>query len=113
MKKVVDKRPWGGFEQFTFNEISTVKILTVKPKSRFSLQYHKKREEFWRVLEGPVKITIGKMTIRAKEGEEVLIPKKTLHRAQALTKTAKILEISFGKFDENDIVRVEDDYGRV
>ena len=47
MKKYKEKRPWGGFEQFTINEKSTVKILTLLPRQKFSLQYHKKRKEFW------------------------------------------------------------------
>lgn len=113
MKKYNKKRPWGGFEQFTFNEISTVKILTVKPKQRFSLQYHKNREEFWKVIEGNCIIWLGKKKIKAKVGDEFVIPKKTLHRVEALSKTVKVLEISFGKFNKNDIIRVEDDYGRV
>lgn len=113
MKKYSEKRPWGGFEQFTHNEKSTVKILTVNPKKRLSLQFHKKREEFWRVLDGQVKVTIGDKTVKAKTGDEFVIPKKTNHRLEGLNKTGKILEIAFGDFDENDIVRLEDDYGRV
>lgn len=113
VKKKVDKRPWGGFEQFTHNEISTVKILTVNPKKRFSLQYHEKREEFWRILEGRCKVTIGNKTFRGKPGDEFKIPKKRKHRIEALDKVVKVLEISFGKFDEKDIIRLEDDFGRV
>ena len=113
MKTSLKKRPWGGFEQFTKNELSTVKILVVKPKQAFSLQYHKKRQEFWKVLDGKCKITIGKDVVNAKPGDEFIIPKKTNHRCMALGKEVKILEVSFGKFDEKDIVRLEDKYGRV
>jgi len=112
MKKKSDKRPWGGFEQFTHDEVSTVKILTISPKKRFSLQYHNKREEFWRILEGNCKVTIGNKVKKGKPGDEFKIGKKIKHRIQALSKTVKVLEISFGKFDEKDIVRLEDDFGR-
>ena len=112
MKKYVEKRPWGDFERFTLNEISTVKILTIKPKQKFSLQYHKKRREFWKFLDNPAKVTIGKKIIRVKKGDEILIPVKTNHRIEAYTKSVKVLEISFGKFDEKDIKRIEDAYGR-
>ena len=112
MKKYVEKRPLGDFERFTLNEISTVKILTIKPKQKFSLQYHKKRREFWKFLDNPAKVTLGKKTIRVKKGDEILIPVKTNHRIEAYSKPVKVLEISFGKFDEKDIKRIEDAYGR-
>jgi len=111
MKKYKEKRPWGGFEQFTLNEKSTVKILTVKSKQAPSLQTHKNRAEFWRILEGTGKATVGNRTIRVKPGDELMIKKKQKHTVEA-TKTLKILEISFGKFDEKDIIRIKDKYGR-
>lgn len=113
MKTYKEKRPWGSFQTLTKEKKSTVKILTLKPKQRFSLQYHKHREEFWLLLDNPMKITIGKKTFRAKKGDTFFVKKKQLHRAQALKKQARILEISFGKFNEKDIVRLEDDYNRI
>ena len=112
MKKRVSKRPWGGFKQFTLNENSTVKILTILPKKRFSLQYHSKRKEFWKFLDAPALVTLGKRTFKVKRGSELLIPKKTLHRIQALNKPVAGLEISFGNFSEKDIKRIKDDFGR-
>ena len=112
MKKRTEKRPWGNFKQFTLNEKSTVKILTINPKQKFSLQYHKNRKEFWRFLDNPAKVTIGKKTKRMKGGDEIIIPKKTLHRIEAYSKPVRVLEIAFGKFDEKDIKRIEDVYGR-
>ena len=113
MKKYSEKRPWGGFEQFTLNEISTVKILTIKPKQKFSLQYHKKRREFWRFLDNPAKVTLGKKTINVKKGDEIFIPLKNNHRIEAYSKTVNVLEMSLGKYNEKDIIRIEDKYGRV
>lgn len=112
MKKYVEKRPWGDFERFTLNEISTVKILTIKPKQKLSLQYHNKRREFWKFLDNPAKLTIGKKTLRVKKGDEIIIPVKTNHRIEAYFKPVRVLEISLGKFDEKDIRRTEDVYGR-
>jgi len=112
MEKYIEKRPWGGFEQFTFNEISTVKILTILPGQKFSLQRHENREEFWRFLDNPAKVTIGDDVKELKGGDEIAIPPKTNHRIEAFDKPVNVLEISFGEFDEGDIVRIEDAYGR-
>lgn len=113
MKKYTEKRPWGQFEQFTYNEKSTVKIITVKAKQRLSLQYHKHRKEFWRFLDNSARVTIGKKTFKVKKDQEVSIPTKTAHRVEAFGKPVRFLEIAYGNFDENDNIRMEDDYGRV
>jgi mannose-6-phosphate isomerase-like protein (cupin superfamily) len=112
MNIINDKRPWGSFRQFTHNEISTVKILSVNVASRLSLQYHEKREEFWRVLSGNPIVVIGEKTIKASPGDEFFIAKKAKHRIEGKENDAQILEISFGDFDENDVVRLADDFGR-
>ena len=113
MRKKVVKKPWGGFEQFTLNEKTTVKILTFKPRQKLSLQSHKNRKEFWKVIEGNCVIWIGRKKVKAKPGQEFFVRKGQMHRVEALGKTVRVLEISFGKFDENDLKRVEDIYGRV
>jgi mannose-6-phosphate isomerase len=112
MKKRVDKKLWGWEDIFAMNEICSVKILNVKSRQKLSLQKHKHREEFWRVVEGECRVWLGNKKIKARAGGEFFIKKGQLHRIEALAKTAKVLEISFGKFDPKDIVRVEDDYGR-
>ena len=112
MKKKVVKKPWGGYERFTLGEKSTVKILTVKPKQRFSLQRHRNRKEFWKFLDNPAKVTLGSKIFKVKKGDSFLITRRQLHRIQAYSKPVRVLEISFGKFSEKDIERVEDDYGR-
>jgi len=105
-------RPWGSFDRFTNNEVSTVKILTVKPGQRLSLQYHDKREEFWHVIAGSGEAVIGDETKPAKAGDEFFIPLRTNHRFVTHNDEAQILEISFGEFDEADNHHVQDDYGR-
>ena len=113
MARLTVNKPWGKFEQFTHNQMSTVKILTVEPHQQLSLQYHHKREELWKVISGDCKVILGRKEMIAGPDDEFFIPKKAKHRIIGGAKTAKILEISFGEFDEEDIVRLEDSYGRV
>ncbi len=108
-----EERPWGSFRKFTDNIPSTVKILTVSPNEELSLQSHNKREEFWRVINGDGVFEIGEKRIIVEIGSEQYIPIKTKHKIRAGMDGIEILEISFGEFDEGDIVRYEDKYGRV
>lgn len=107
-----ESRPWGGFREFVKNTPVTVKITSVKAGESFSLQRHQKRSEFWRVLSGTPEITVGEVKTQANSGDEFNIPAGTNHRVSAIGVDAEILEISLGEFDENDIVRIEDKYGR-
>lgn len=111
MKIKIEKRPWGNFERFTLNEKTTVKIITVKKGEAFSLQYHKNRKEFWYILNGKATATIGNNRKEIKKGDRILIGKNTKHRMEA-KEDITFLEISFGEFDEKDIVRLTDKYGR-
>ncbi len=106
------EKPWGFFEQFTLNELSTVKLLQVKKGEETSLQYHKNRTEFWKVMEGNPELTIGSEKILAHPQDEYVIQKEAEHRIAAPTDDVLILEISTGHFDEEDIVRLEDKYKR-
>lgn len=113
MKKYLEERPWGRFERFTLNELSTVKILTVKAGGSLSLQRHQNRDEFWRILSGSGTVTLGTIELPAVADKEFHIPKGTLHKMIASdTREIKFLEIAVGEFDENDEVRIEDKYGR-
>jgi mannose-6-phosphate isomerase-like protein (cupin superfamily) len=111
-KSYKEERPWGSFEQFTHNSPSTVKIIFVKKGEAFSLQYHNHRTEFWKILKGAPEITIEDSVIVGKVGDEFEIPLKTNHRIRSIDTDTEILEIAEGDFDENDIVRLEDKYGR-
>ena len=106
------EKPWGKFTTYALNEKCTVKILEINKGGILSLQKHKKRSEKWIPLDEGVTIQTGKKKFNAKKGKEYLIPKNSLHRAGA-KKKSRILEISSGKFDEKDIIRVEDKYGRI
>lgn len=112
MKTIVVKKPWGQFDQFTHNELSTVKVISINPDNLLSLQYHKNRSEFWRILSGHPLVTIGEKSTIAKPGDEFTVAKMEKHRLEAKDDAVQILEISSGDFDENDIIRIEDKYGR-
>ncbi|MEI7720166.1 MAG: phosphomannose isomerase type II C-terminal cupin domain [bacterium] len=107
-----DIRPWGTFERFTQNEPSTVKIITVNAGEAFSLQTHAQRSEFWRILAGSATITVDEEQHEARPGDQFFIAKNMAHRAEAGTEGLQFLEIAFGEFDEGDITRLEDRYGR-
>mgnify|MGYP001559401237 CR=1 FL=1 len=108
-----EEKPWGNFERFVANEQCTVKLLTVNPQESLSLQYHKNRDEFWKILEGNPRLTIGEETIVTKPNEEYFIPRGTKHRVSSQDEIVRILEIMLGEYDENDIVHLEDKYGRM
>jgi mannose-6-phosphate isomerase-like protein (cupin superfamily) len=113
MKIYSESRPWGRFEKFHENKSCTVKLIYVNANSRLSLQYHKKRSEFWKVIKGTAMVELDEKRIVLEEGETITIPRQVRHRVRALESECIILEISYGRFDENDIVRLEDDYQRV
>lgn len=107
------QKPWGKFEQYTFNLTSTVKIITVKPGGILSSQYHHGRDEIWVTLDPGARVQIGEETLYPDSGEKLFIPRETVHRLSAPGEDpVRILEISLGQFDEEDIVRLEDVYGR-
>jgi len=112
LQTYTEKRPWGSFERFTQNEPSTVKIITVNASEELSLQYHFKRSEFWKILSGDPIITVGDKVIQAHPDGEFFELAKEKHRIQAGASEVRILEIAFGQFEEGDIVRLEDKYGR-
>ena len=107
-----EKRPWGSFERFTLNELSTVKILTLRSGMRISLQRHKSRSEFWRILSGNGTLTLAEETRPVRAGDEIEIPKGAAHRLSAGDEGLIWLEIALGAFHENDEERLEDDFGR-
>ena len=99
-------------EHFTKNEQTTVKILTVRAGEMTSLQTHKNRAEFWHILSGEGTVTVGESQFRCVPGDEYFIPSGAKHRGAGGATNLAFLEISFGEFDETDLVRLEDKYGR-
>jgi mannose-6-phosphate isomerase len=112
MEVYSESRPWGRFEKFHENKPCTVKLIYVNAHSRLSLQYHGKRSEFWKVIKGTAMVELEGKTMILTEGETLTIPRQAKHRAGALDGGCVILEIAYGRFEESDIVRIEDDYQR-
>jgi mannose-6-phosphate isomerase-like protein (cupin superfamily) len=106
------ERPWGIFERFTLNEPSTVKIISVDADQKLSLQTHARREEFWHFISGSAEVTVGKDIRSAHPGDNFFIQKDTAHRVEAGPEGCTFLEVAYGEFDEQDIIRLEDEYGR-
>jgi mannose-6-phosphate isomerase len=109
----VQERPWGQFEQFVSNQRVTVKVITVEPGHRLSLQTHEHRGEMWQVLDVPIEVTVAERTWTASPGETVWVPSGAVHRmSNKSDRRGRVLEVAFGDFDEADILRLEDDYAR-
>ena len=105
-------RPWGRFEKFVENQKCTVKLLHLNPRSQTSLQFHHKREEWWKLIKGSISVELDSEKKILNENDTIHIPKGSKHRVINLGAPSTILEISFGEFDENDIVRIKDIYNR-
>ena len=106
------ERPWGSFRQFTHNSPSTVKIHKMLPGGETSWQSHTKRSEFWHFVSGSgvVKIEEKEYEVKAGDEYEALVGEK--HRWLAGHDGLVVLEVAMGDFDEEDIARYEDEYGR-
>ncbi len=112
-KPLIVEKPWGRFIQYVQNEMVTVKILEVKGGEALSLQSHKNRSELWIPLDEGACIERDGVVLRPAPMELVFIPQGSRHRLIGGDRDYRVLEISFGLFDEDDIVRYEDRYGRV
>lgn len=110
-----DQRPWGYYQVISDEPDVKVKKICVYPGKRLSLQRHQRRSEHWYVIAGQAVVTLGSHDIRLEAGRSVDIPQGFLHRIMnAGTENLVFIEVQTGSyFGEDDIERVEDDYGRV
>lgn len=107
------RRPWGQFTQYCLNEPVTVKIITVEAGAELSLQRHRRRSELWIALDPTLQVEIDGRAWRPAVDEEVWIPVGATHRLSAPgAQSGRVLEVAFGHFDEDDIERLSDRYGR-
>jgi mannose-1-phosphate guanylyltransferase/mannose-6-phosphate isomerase len=112
---VTTHRPWGSYTVLDEGERYKIKRIVVNPGERLSLQKHYHRSEHWVVVKGAAKVNIGDKEIFIHENESAYVPKSTLHRLENPGKVPlEIIEVQNGEYvGENDIVRMEDHYGRV
>lgn len=115
MKVKIKPKPWGREIWFSHTKKYAGKILEIKKGHRLSLQYHKKKEETQYLFKGRVKLTYGSSrknlkTKLLKKGDKFDCAPYTIHRISALTDSI-IFEVSTPEL--TDVVRLEDDYGRI
>lgn len=109
------ERPWGFYKTTVLNDNMRSKVISVKPGASLSLQLHNKREEHWIIVKGKGVARIGDSTIDVRPGTYLFIPKGTKHRLANTSdiETLVITEVQLGTyFGEDDIIRIEDNYGR-
>ena len=107
-------KPWGGEELLAHTDLYALKSIHVRVGTRPSLQYHERKSESLYLLSGLMKIELGDSKDSLVEdqlhpGETVDIPKGRIHRVTAIEDSV-LIEVSTPELD--DVVRVEDDYGR-
>lgn len=107
-------RPWGYYESVDGGERFQVKRLMVKPGQALSLQLHRHRAEHWVVVSGTARVTRGEEVIELGENQSTYIPVEVRHRLENPGKAPlHIVEVQSGSYlGEDDIVRIEDKYGR-
>lgn len=107
-------RPWGWFQTIDDGARFRVKHIQVNPGAKLSLQKHWHRSEHWVVVTGTALVTCGENTFMVRENESTFIPAGTVHRLENPGRVPlRMIEVQSGEYvGEDDIVRIEDDYGR-
>ena len=108
------ERPWGWYEDLLQGEGYKVKRLLVRAGQQLSLQRHRCRSESWTVVAGDGALLCGDRWLQASVGVMLTIPREVVHRARGGCSDLVILEVQHGEdLREDDIERLQDDYGRV
>ena len=109
-----DERPWGTWEIVAIGVNYAVKRIVVRPGQRLSLQRHAFRGEHWIVVGGLARVTHGAEVFSVASGEHVAIGRGNVHRIENPgSEDLVFIEVQHGeRLDENDIERIQDDYGR-
>jgi mannose-6-phosphate isomerase-like protein (cupin superfamily) len=110
-----DRRPWGFYEILSDTADHKVKRIVVYSGKRLSLQRHRHRSEHWYIVEGEALATLNEKQLRLNKGDSIDIPRGAVHRIENPTQdTMKFIEVQSGDyFGEDDIERLEDDFGRM
>ena len=113
--KYEDHRPWGYYQVLSEDSDYKVKRIVIYPGKQLSLQRHRKRDEHWYVIEGEAVVTCEDQKIPLIKGQSIDIPRGTAHRIlNPGTENMVFIEVQTGDyFGEDDIERIEDEYGRI
>lgn len=109
-----EERPWGGYSILEENDSVVVKLLRVNPGCQLSLQKHALRSETWFAMTDGLLARIDGETIEMEQRKSVEVGVNVIHRL--INPTAEIgyvIEVIRGEYQESDIVRLEDDFGRI
>ncbi len=107
------KKPWGGYLVLEkYSNAYWLKKLFIHKGEELSLQSHQNRSEIWIVLKGRIRVQKEDAFSILRKEEFIKINKKEKHRIYGIT-NAQVLEIAFGKVEEEDIIRYQDKYGRI
>lgn len=111
---LIELRPWGGFIILEEQPSHKVKRIWVNPGHRLSYQRHSFRSEHWIVINGEGKVTLDGKDYYLKPGDSIDIPVGVAHRIENICgEILNFIEVQRGeKFSEDDVIRIEDDYGR-
>ncbi len=107
-------RPWGSYTGVDAGARFQVKRIVVKPGAKLSLQKHAQRAEHWVVVQGTARVTRGEDYLVLRENQSTYIPVGTVHRLENIgSDDLHLIEVQSGGYlGEDDIVRIEDTYGR-
>ncbi len=108
-------RPWGSYDSIDIGGRYQVKRIAVKPGAKLSVQMHHHRAEHWVVVSGTARVTNGEKSFLVTENQSTYIPVGQVHALEnSGTIPLELIEVQSGSYlGEDDIVRLEDRYGRV
>jgi mannose-6-phosphate isomerase-like protein (cupin superfamily) len=111
---ITENRPWGSYTILLDSDNCKVKTIVIKPDESPSYQYHFKRKEHWIIVQGSGKLILNDVERNVFEGDCIFVDKLEKHK---IINTGiidlKFIEVQTGEyFGEDDIVRLEDKYGR-
>jgi len=114
MTQLEDHRPWGFYRILAEEAQYKIKKIVVYPGKRLSLQRHQKRAEHWHILNGQAVVTLDARELVLHQGQSVDIARGSFHRIEnSGREELSFIEIQTGEyFGEDDIERIEDDFGR-
>lgn len=110
---VVVEKPWGTYTDIYRTPTTVFKEITLKPGGAISYQFHEKREEFWYITSGQGIMKINEQEVNANVGDTFYMNKMDRHMIENTGDLMlRIMEMQCGECREDDIVRLEDKYGR-
>lgn len=108
-----ESRPWGEFEVLYEDDFTWLKLIRIAPRSSLSLQVHERREEMWRPVHSGCRAIIGHQDLELHPDWTYTVKKGQKHRLyNPCDHWVNVLEWAVGRPREDDIIRLEDEYGR-